>query len=181
MEPNWKPSQNSTAYHEAGHIVAALQQGRIVRSATIEHIGNCAGQIDPDWSEEQRERKEFPNSVIVRELFAGFLGESITGQIFCVGARTDIKRAQSWACQELFGDEWRKHTIVQQLGSESFFLPRSLQSFLGPCYEESCQLIQRNESMVCAFAEELKCKGTMNREEIDELFGHLNQIQIATI
>jgi hypothetical protein len=95
-----------TAYHEAGHAVAAFYMKRAFRYVTIEPEEDSLGHImlkkfrdsfNPEIDSDRKIRKPLEKAIITS--FAGPIAEQIfSGRKNIIGAKSDLRDALDYAC-----------------------------------------------------------------------------------
>jgi hypothetical protein len=143
-----RSARERTAYHEAGHIVASIDQGIALYSATIVPAEDCKGLVQPI-------PRLLPKDLGLLRVFIEketiiLLAGPVAEQWF-VGARVGYK-----------SDDVRVEEFVSALLSD----PELIDAYLNYVMKRVVQILAHYWDLVDAFAYALMERGTLNQDEI---------------
>ena len=182
-----------TAYHEAGHTLAAwtLEGANPVHKVTIIPRGQALGvtQMVPDEDRMNMSENEIRDHLVV--LLAGRAAETLIYNELTVGAENDLERATSMARRMVthWGMSEKLGPVSYKMTDEDPFLGREIQksrsfsehtmetideevtSILQQASEKALQLLSDQKSDLQLITEQLMAKEELDRHEIASLIG----------
>lgn len=182
-----------TAYHEAGHTLAAwtLKGANPVHKVTIIPRGQALGvtQMVPDEDRMNMSENELKDHLVV--LLAGRAAETLIYDELTVGAENDLERATSMARRMVthWGMSEKLGPVSYKMTDEDPFLGREIQksrsfsehtmetideevtSILQEAAEKAFQLLKNNKNDLQSITDGLLDKEELDRHEIAVLIG----------
>ncbi|MDR2650641.1 MAG: AAA family ATPase [Clostridiales bacterium] len=163
-----------TAYHEAGHALAAklLSPENTVAKITIIPSAKGAGgfciNIPPDKM--YHTKSEIENQIMIN--LAGRVSEELTftAENVTTGAGNDIEKSISLA---------RDYIDRYAMGSGFVFDEKSsrdaMRKLLDELYARTMELLLNNQNLLIAISEELLNRETLNEDDLDRIIGAANR------
>lgn len=178
--------KESTAIHEAGHLVTVYNQQPThdVFKATILHRGGALGHVLPVPKEEQYAMTRDELLADIKVSLAGYLAERIKYGQTTTGVSSDFANALSKAQAMVWQFGMGKSGIIGNFSitqqgnsfhsalSEDFKkkLNEETQIILKQCEKETEEFLRKEWSMVEVFAKLLVEKEELNYDEIEDIF-----------
>lgn len=179
-----------TAYHEAGHALAAssLKNSDTVHKISIISRGHAAGYTIKLPSEDKHlhSKSEFLDELVV--LLAGYSAEKLTFGELTTGAQNDLKRASDLArklvtqygMSELgpvsFRDNEEVVFLGRELGEHKMYservaseIDKEVEDFIGDAYKKSEEILSSKKDLLKKIADRLIEKETIERKEFEEI------------
>ena len=159
-----------TAYHEAGHAIAAklLSPENTVAKITIipstKGAGGFCVNIPPDRM--YYTKAEIENQIMIN--LAGRVSEELTfgAENITTGASNDIEKSMSLA---------RDYITRYAMGADFIFDEKSSQDacgkLLGNLYSKTKDLLINNQNLLIGISEELLNRETLNEDDLDQIVG----------
>lgn len=166
-----------TAYHEAGHAVAAynLPTQDKVHQVTIIQRGMAAGLTvtRPDTDDMHVSRKQMSEQIIM--LLGGRVAEEIFMDDICTGASNDIERATSTARNMVtkYGFSKKIGTVVYGSDNDEVFLGKDYGHTRNYSEAVAAEIDEEVRSIIDDAYEKCKVLLTVNSDKIHKLAGYL--------
>ncbi|RHW76468.1 AAA family ATPase [Colwellia sp. RSH04] len=184
-----KADIKSTAYHEAGHLVAhkILFPEAKVELASVQPRGAALGMIVPGENASTGSINKRRIKHHLQVLLAGLAVEHLKGFVgddSLSGASDDRMKATNlakraiteWGMSDLFG-----LAIPSQLAMTPSDITTEVNSWLSEAFDSVTMLLEDNKQLLTTVAETLIKRETLNSTEIDELFLNRSDAQMIQL
>lgn len=184
------PQLKTTAYHEAGHLVAhkLLMPDITIEYATIQPRGAALGMIVPGENDSSSGITDCKVKHLLQVLLAGMAAENVLKnetEYRSAGASNDREKATNlaknaivkWGLSNRFG-----LAIPSEIGISQQELTEEVNVWLNDAYHSVLALLKQEYTLLDRVAQALLTKESLDSKEIDEIFTPIdNQSGIALV
>lgn len=178
-----KDQLNVTAYHEAGHALAATVFGLPVEKITILPRGNSLGVTM--FQKKYESFSFYKKSELIHELikyYGGFAAEKIIFGEVSPGVSDDLKQSGKLA-----------HNMVHKFGmggddlegvpglifEDRKIIDKEVAKILRTAYEKTKYVLQKHKDLLVMLAERLLQRETLNEEEVFQIVGSVSGCELV--